>query len=92
MSKKVSLTEKQRLQVARWYANTNSTVRRTAEHFKISKSTVHTILVEVLEKKATTYPKLAANIIKVRDKNIDERAKRGGAATKKMYEEKKKCK
>lgn len=92
MSKRIRLSEKERLQVARWYANTNSTVRKTAEHFNISKSNVHTILLETIDKKATTYPKLVEKIIKVRDKNIQERAMRGGSATKKMFEEKRKCK
>lgn len=62
---------------------TQATLRATAKVFKVSKSTVHTDLTERLPKIS---PILASEVRKVIDKNLKERAFRGGQATKKKYE------
>ena len=61
------------------YFNENkSTVRKTAEVFKISKSAVHLYLTKILPNPTSTA---------ILEKNKQERHIRGGLATKKKYKE-----
>lgn len=68
---------------------TFSTVRATAEYFKISKSTVHK---DVTERLKALDGALYKRVRKVLDKNLSERHIRGGIATKRKYESAKKIK
>ena len=61
----------------------NATVRKTAEVFGISKSTVHKDVTEILE---NTNKELSKEVRKVIDKNKSERHIRGGEATRQKYE------
>lgn len=71
---------------AEYIVKTNSTVRATAEHFKISKSTVHKDVTERLEEIDL---KLYGQVRAVLEKNLSERHIRGGMATKRKYESRK---
>lgn len=62
---------------------TKSTVRAAAEHFSISKSTVHK---DVTERLKTINKCLYDDVRKVLDINLSERHIRGGIATKHKYE------
>lgn len=62
---------------------TFSTVRAAAEHFSISKSTVHK---DVTERLKAIDKSLYDNVRRVLDKNLSERHIRGGIATKNKYE------
>lgn len=67
---------------AKYFTKHNSTVRKTADHFGIAKSTVHkylTVDLKACDKELYTAAK------KVLKKNKKERALRGGMATKKKY-------
>ena len=61
---------------------TNGTVRDTAAHFGVSKSTVHKDVTEKLKSKNNG---LYSEVKKVLNKNKAERHLRGGQATKKKY-------
>ena len=61
---------------------TKSTVRKTALHFNISKSTIHKDLTERLPK---FNPCLAKDVRAVLDYNKAERHIRGGLATREKY-------
>ena len=61
---------------------TGATVRATAKHFGISKSTVHKALTQRL--RACNYT-LYLQVRKVLDRNKQERHIRGGMATKRKY-------
>ena len=61
---------------------TGFTVRATAAHFKISKSTVHK---DVTERLMEIDKKLYEEVRLVLDKNLSERHIRGGLATKEKY-------
>lgn len=61
---------------------TNSTVRAAADHFSISKSTVHK---DVTERLKTIDKSLYNDVRRVLDKNLSERHIRGGIATKNKY-------
>lgn len=67
---------------AEYIVKTNSTVRATAKHFAISKSTVHKDVTERLEE---IDKKLCAEVRNVLDNNLSERHIRGGMATKSKY-------
>ena len=60
----------------------HTTVRATARQFKISKSTVHKDVTQVLRR---VNPTLYEQVQQILDKNKDERHLRGGEATKKKY-------
>lgn len=64
--------------------DTGGTVRKTAAHFGVSKSTVHK---DVTEKLLKTDRALYYEVKKVLLKNKSERHLRGGLATKKKYSE-----
>ena len=65
----------------------NSTVRKTAAHFNVSKSTVHK---DLSEKLPYIDKNLYIRVEKVLKKNLSERHVRGGEATKRKYADAKK--
>ena len=65
-------------ELAVYMIETGATVRATARHFGISKSTVHKALTEQL--RLCSYP-LYTQVRQVLDKNKQERHIRGGMAT-----------
>ena len=67
---------------AEFLIENNSTVRATASHFGISKSTVHK---DVSERLSYINPLLFENVKKVLEKNKSERHIRGGFATREKY-------
>ena len=67
---------------AEYIIETNSTVRATAGHFNISKSTVHKDVTERLEE---IDKQLFRQVRKVLNINLSERHIRGGQATKNKY-------
>lgn len=67
---------------ANFIVDNNSTVRATAKVFGVSKSTIHSNVTKRLKK---IDPELHQKVKKVLDKNKDERARRGGAATREKY-------
>lgn len=73
---------KRAVKVARHILQTSDTVRRTAEVFGISKSTVHK---DVSERLPRISAKLAEEVRCILDKNKAERHLRGGEATRKKY-------
>lgn len=73
---------KRAVKVARHILQTSDTVRRTAEVFGISKSTVHK---DVSERLPRISAKLAEEVRSVLDRNKAERHLRGGEATRKKY-------
>ncbi len=70
-----------------YIAKTGCTVRACAAHFGTSKSTVHK---DVTERLPHIDPTLFRRVQCVLSKNLSERHLRGGNATKKMYELRKK--
>lgn len=81
MSKKKQI-EQRVLEVADYVINHNATVRATAKHFGVSKSTVHKDVTERLHNiSLDKYYKANA----VLQKNKAERHLRGGNATKQKY-------
>ena len=69
-------------QLAVYMIETGATVRSAAQHFGISKSTVHKDLSQRLPK---CNPALFAQVRRVLDLNKQERHIRGGQATKNKY-------
>lgn len=61
----------------------NATVRQTAKHFRVSKSTVHKNITVRLEKLDI---ELAIEVRKILNRNKAERHLRGGMATKRKFE------
>ena len=74
--------------LAQYVIDTGATVRQTAAHFGISKSTVHKDITIVLK---DTNPSLFLAAKEVLEKNKSERHIRGGEATRKKYLCKQKC-
>ena len=70
-------------ELAVYMIETGATVRTTAQHFGISKSTVHK---DVTERLARINPSLADQARKVLDINKSERHIRVGMATKEKYQ------
>ncbi len=68
---------------AEYIVKTNSTVRACANHFSISKSTVHK---DVTERLQDVDGQLFLQVREVLDKNLSERHIRGGLATRSKYE------
>lgn len=62
--------------------DTHETIRSTASAFQVSKTVVHKDITERLEKKN---PALSAKVRKVLDQHLEERAMRGGEATRQKY-------
>lgn len=67
---------------ANYLVEKQTTVRATARAYNVSKSTVHMDITKRLE--CISLP-LYTKVKKVLQKNKDERAERGGAATRKKY-------
>ncbi len=70
------------MEIARYIIDNNTTVRRAAKQFGISKSTVHK---DITERLMQVSPALAAEARKVLDRNKSERHIRGGLATREKY-------
>ena len=70
------------LKEANYIAETNATVRQTAQVFHFSKSTVH---FDVAERLKSIDKDLYKKVKKVLEKNLSERHIRGGLATKRKY-------
>ena len=77
--------EERACELAVYMIETGATVRAAAQHFGISKSTVHKTITERLPK--CNYA-LYRQVRKILDKNKQERHIRGGMATKRKYEAK----
>lgn len=77
--------EERACNVAVYMIETGATVRSAAQHFGISKSTVHKDLTQRL--KQYNYA-LYVQVRQVLDRNKQERHIRGGLATKRKYEKK----
>lgn len=69
--------------LGRYIAETGATVRKTAAHFGLGKSTVHKDVTEKLQQKNRA---LYLRVRAVLEHNKEERHLRGGAATKRKYE------
>ena len=74
--------EERAVELGRYIAETNSTVRATGKKFGVSKSTVHTDVTVRLRK---INPALYNEVRRVLEKNKEERHIRGGIATKEKY-------
>ena len=74
--------EERAVEIADYIIENNATVRQTAKHFRISKSTVHK---DVTERLLQINPALAGEARKVLDMNKSERHIRGGMATREKY-------
>lgn len=74
--------EERACELAVYMIETGATVRATARHYGISKSTVHKALTEQL--RLCSYP-LYTQVRQVLDKNKQERHIRGGMATRQKY-------
>ena len=70
------------VELGRYIAETNSTVRATGKKFGVSKSTVHT---DVTVRLKRINPALYNEVRAVLEKNKEERHIRGGIATKEKY-------
>lgn len=84
------ITERRKRRIVEYYVYKNSTVRKTAEYFGVSKSYVHSLITEFQKNNFLQDRPLALEVKAQVDKNIKERAKRGGLATKEKYLAKKK--
>ena len=68
--------------LAEYVIDTGATVRSTASHFGISKSTVHKDLTQKLK---YHNPRLYGSVKEILEKNKSERHIRGGEATRQKY-------
>ncbi len=74
------------IEEAIYICKNNATVRKTAEHFGLSKSCIHK---DVSEKLKIINPELYNQVKQVLNKNFSEKHIRGGVATKNKYFNKK---
>ena len=74
--------EERACELAVYMIETGATVRATAKHYHISKSTVHKDLSQRL---ASYNPMLYSQVRMILEKNKQERHIRGGMATRKKY-------
>ena len=74
--------EKRVLDLSRYIADHQATVRQAAKHFGVSKSTIHKDLAERLPR---INEQLAKKVRVVLDRNKAERHLRGGEATRRKY-------
>lgn len=79
----MSYIKERTLKLAAYVEETQSTVRKTAKIFKLSKSTVHNDLSKRLKKVDF---KQYERVQKILDKNFSEKHIRGGEATKRKYQ------
>lgn len=70
------------LKAGRYIADHSSTVRKTADVFGVSKSTIH---VDVTKRLPRANAKLAEEVRKVLDINIAERSMRGGTSLREKF-------
>lgn len=77
------IVEERAVELGRYIAENNATVRAAAKQFGISKSTVHT---DVSKRLARLNPQLYEQVRSVLDINKAQRHIRGGIATKEKYE------
>ena len=77
-------TDERAVRIAEYLTEHNSTVRKAALVFGVSKSTVHKDLTERLRGRS---PALYAAVRVLLDRNKAERHLRGGAATKRKYDQ-----
>lgn len=87
LSAKHKQIEERAVMVAQFIVENNATVRQAAKQFGISKSTVHK---DITDRLLWVNPSLAEQARQVLDLNKSERHIRGGQATKKMYDSKRK--
>ena len=71
------------LQVAQHISETRDTIRKTAQVFNLSKSTVHNDLSKRLK---SVDKKMYEEVQKILDVNFSEKHIRGGMSTKRKYE------
>lgn len=76
-------TYKRATELGAYMIENNSTVRATARHFGISKSTVHK---DITQKLKMQDPVLFYEVSRVLEQNKNERHIRGGNATKAKYQ------
>ena len=74
--------EERVLELAHYILEKNSTVRRAAKKYNVSKSTVHK---DITDRLVEISPSLAREVHAVLDKNKAERHIRGGLATRRKY-------
>lgn len=82
-SQKSKLIEDRAIEIAEYIVENNATVRQSAKHFGVSKSTAHK---DITERLFGINRQLAERVREVLDKNKSERHIRGGLATKQMYD------
>ena len=87
--KKWQISKALKKKIAQYYVIHNSTVRKTAQCFGLSKSYVHRALQEFQTDKGTCNSDLAYKVRSQIAKNIDERSIRGGDSTAKKFLKKK---
>lgn len=74
--------EERVLELAQYILENETTVRKAAKKYNVSKSTVHK---DITERLSDINPELAAKVHRVLDKNKAERHIRGGLATREKY-------
>lgn len=72
------------IECAKYYVENNSTIRKTAKEFNMSKSQIHNYL--KINLKTLGDEELYKRVIELSDKNKKERSLRGALATKRRYE------
>lgn len=82
MAKHWKITERKKRRIVEYYVYKNSTIRETAKYFGISKSYVHYVIKEFQNNNAIAEGMLVSEIKTQKEKNVAERARRGGLATK----------
>lgn len=85
--KKAVVWDETVIEVARYFVDNKSTVRKVEKAINMSKSTVHYKLQQLLNSPNVYYKekKLAQKVEKLIEKNKQERYMRGGNATKQKY-------
>ncbi|MGB9826188.1 MAG: sporulation transcriptional regulator SpoIIID [Desulfofundulus sp.] len=76
--------QKRVLDICAYILETRATVRRAAQVFRVSKSTVHK---DMTERLPSLNKKLAQEVRAILEQNKAERHLRGGEATRKKYKE-----
>ncbi|MBT9169189.1 MAG: Stage III sporulation protein D [Syntrophomonadaceae bacterium] len=82
-------TEERVLLVANYFVNHDSTIRKTAKSFDLSKDCVHTDLRKRLPSLYNSNSSLVSQVNALIELNKAERSMRGGQATKYYWEERK---
>ena len=79
-----SIFDDRTIELAEYISSTGKTVREAAQHFSVSKSTVHK---DITLRLPEIDSELFESVRQVLDKNKAERHLRGGMATKEKYKE-----